>query len=82
MDRVIKTMRFPKYLMDEIELISSYKKINFTEFMTNAAQTYIREIKFAEAVNESAGAWSIGRHPELKNDTEDYIRKMRKGRKI
>ena len=82
MDRIIKTMRFPKYLMDEIELISAYKKINFTKFMTNAAQAYIKEIKFAEAVNESAGAWSASRHPELEKGTEDYIRKMRKGRKI
>ena len=82
MDRIIKTMRFPKYLMDEIELISTSKKINFTEFMTSAAQVYIREIKFAEAVNESAGAWSASRHPELEKGTENYIRKMRKGRKI
>ncbi|MCE5329129.1 hypothetical protein LLG07_02180 [bacterium] len=79
-DRVIKTMRFPKYLMGEIESISAYKKINFTEFMTNAAQAYIREIKFSEAINESAGAWSASSHPELEKGTEDYIRKMRKGR--
>jgi hypothetical protein len=82
MDRVIKTMRFPKYLMDEIDSISSYKKINFTEFMTNAAQTYIREIKFAEAIHESAGAWNESSHPELETGTEDYIRNMRKGRKF
>jgi hypothetical protein len=82
MNRVIKTMRFPKYLMDEIKLISTYKKINFTEFMTNAAQAYINEIKFAEAVNESAGAWNVSSHPDLEKGTEDYIIKIRKGRKI
>ena len=82
MDRVIKTMRFPKYLLDEIESISMYKKLNFTEFMTNAAQAYIKEIKFTEAVNESAGAWSTSSHPELEKGTEDYIRTIRKGRKF
>ena len=82
MDRVIKTMRFPRYLMEEIEIVSSCKKINFTEFMTNAAQAYLREIKFTEAVTESAGAWNINNHPELEKGTEDYIRQMRKGRKI
>lgn len=80
LERIIKTMRFPKKLIDEIDSASSEKKMNFTEFVTSAVKAYLREIKFTEAVNESAGLWNVGKHPELKEGTKEYIRKIRQGR--
>ena len=82
MSKIIKTIRFPKDLIDEINSISAAKKTNFTEFVKTALESYIRGLKFAEAVNESAGAWDHKNHPELKEGTENYIRKIRKGRKV
>ena len=82
MERIIKTLRFPKNLIEEIDSIAIAKKINFTEFVTTAVRSYIDQLKFSEAIGESAGAWSIKSHPELEDGTEKYIRKMRKGRKF
>lgn len=82
MERIVKTLRFPKNLIDEIDVISSEKKMNFTEFVTSAVEAYLRELKFAEAVCESSGSWDFQKHSELKEGTEKYIRKLRKGRKI
>ena len=82
MERIIKTLRFPKNLIDEIDVISLEKKINFTEFVTSAVEVYLRELKFAGAVSKSAGSWDFQKHLELKEGTEKYIRKLRKGREI
>ena len=82
MERIIKTLRFPKNLIDEIEEVSSEKKINFTEFVTGAVINYLREIRFTEAVSESAGSWDIKKHPELEKSTQHYVRNLRKGRKL
>ena len=82
MNKIVKTIRFPKDLINEINSISAAQKTNFTEFVKTAIESYIRGLKFTEAVNESAGAWDQNNHPELKEGTENYIRKMRKGRKV
>ena len=78
----MKTLRFPKNLIDEIDSISAAKKTNFTDFITTAVRSYIDQIKFSESVAESAGAWSVKNHPELLKGTEKYLREIRKGRKF
>jgi hypothetical protein len=80
MDRVIKTLRFPKNLLEEIKEILNKENINFTDFITIAAKSYLSSLKFTEAVKESAGAWDLKNHPELKDGSDSYMRKMRKGR--
>jgi len=82
LEKIVKTIRFPKNLINEVKEISSAKKMNFTEFVTGAVKNYLREIKFTEAVSESAGSWDLKGHTELKEGTEEYIRKLRKGRKV
>lgn len=82
MSKIVKTIRFSKDLINEIDSISTKQKTNFTEFVKTAIESYIRGLKFTDAVNESAGAWVYKNHPELKEGTEKYIRKVRKGRKV
>jgi len=82
MERIMKTLRFPKNLIDEIDSISAIKKTNFTDFITTAVRSYIDQLKFSESVAESAGAWSVKSHPELSDGTEKYLREIRKGRKF
>ncbi len=79
--KITKTMRLPEDLIREIKTISGARNENFTEFVQTAIETYIRGLRFAEAVSESAGAWDLNKHPELKQGSEKYIRKVRKGRK-
>ena len=81
MAKITKTIRFPEDLIREINNISSKRDENFTEFVQNAIKAYIRGLRFSNAVNESAGAWNLKNHPELKEGSEKYIRKIRKGRK-
>jgi metal-responsive CopG/Arc/MetJ family transcriptional regulator len=82
MERIMKTLRFPKNLIEEIDSISLIKKTSFTDFITTAVRSYIDQLKFTESVAESAGAWSVKNHPELSDGTEKYVRKMRKGRQF
>lgn len=81
MAKVTKTMRFPEDLVREIKNISAERDENFTEFVQSAIKAYIRGLRFSDAVNESAGAWDLNKHPELKEGSDKYIRKVRKGRK-
>ncbi len=80
MERVVKTLRFPKILLEEIDAVLSKDNMNFTDFITVAAKTYLRGLKFTEAVKESAGAWDLKNHPELKEGSGSYVRKIREGR--
>jgi len=79
--KITKTIRFPEDLIREIKTISAERDENFTEFVQSAIKAYIRGLRFIDAVNESAGAWDINNHPELKEGSEKYVRKVRKGRK-
>ncbi len=36
MERIVKTIRFPKKLIEEVNVVSSWKNMNFTDFVTDA----------------------------------------------
>jgi len=80
MERVVKTLRFPKDLLEEIDALLNKENMNFTDFITIAVKSHLMSLKFAEAVKESAGAWDLKNHPELKDGSKNYIRKIREGR--
>jgi len=80
MERIVKTLRFPKILLEEIDVVLNKDNMNFTDFITIAAKSYLRALKFTEAVKESAGAWDLKDHPELQEGSDNYIRKIREGR--
>ena len=80
MERIVKTLRFPKILLEEIDVVLNKDNMNFTDFITIAAKSYLRVLKFTEAVKESAGAWDLTKHPELKEGSDSYVRKIREGR--
>ncbi len=80
MERVVKTIRFPADVLQEIRPIMKKEKLNFTAFMIEAAKNYIRASKYKDGINNSFGAWSDDDHPELKNGADNYIRDLRKSR--
>ena len=82
MERIVKTIRFPKKLIEEVNQVSSWKNMNFTDFVTDAIKNYLREIRFTEAVSGSSGVWELQKHPELKDGTEEFIRRLRRGRDL
>ncbi len=79
---ILKSIRFPEDVLKEIRPVMNKKKINFTEFILQAVQAYIRAAHFTDKMNKSFGAWKSNVHSELKDGVDHYIRKMRKGRSI
>lgn len=80
MNSIIKTIRFSKDLLEDVGPIIKKYNLNFTQFILNSINSYIREINYTEGMNKSFGAWMKTTHPELKNGINNYVRKMRKGR--
>ncbi len=82
MSTIVKTLRFPEKIIDDIQPIITKKNINFTTFVMSAIESYIKSIQFTDSLNKSFGSWKNNEHTELNEGTETYIRKIRKGRKI
>ncbi len=82
MSTIVKTLRFPEKIIDDIQPIITKKHTNFTTFVMSAIESYIKSIQFTDSLNKSFGSWKNNEHAELNEGTETYIRKIRKGRKI
>ncbi|PKL90735.1 MAG: hypothetical protein CVV21_11320 [Candidatus Goldiibacteriota bacterium HGW-Goldbacteria-1] len=78
----LKALRLEKSVLDSLVPIIKRKKTNFSTIVTEAIENYIEAQHFSEDIEAGYGAWSDKKHPELKNGTDNYVRKMRKGRKI
>ncbi|MCK4761163.1 MAG: hypothetical protein KAW12_03120 [Candidatus Aminicenantes bacterium] len=82
MERVVKTIRFPGDVLEEMLPFMKKNNLNFTDFVMEAIKNYIRVLKYKEGIKSSSGAWKNGDHPELAEGVEDYVRKMREGRSV
>ena len=80
MKRIVKSIRFPDSILEEIRPVMKKGNLNFTEFIIESVKTYIRVQKQNEGITKSFGAWKTENHPELKKGTANYLRKIRKGR--
>ncbi|MCP5109004.1 MAG: hypothetical protein GY950_36815 [bacterium] len=80
MERVVKTIRFPADLLQEMRPIMKKEKMNFTALVIEAIRNYIRAAKYKDGINNSFGTWNDDEHQELKNGTDNYIRDLRKSR--
>lgn len=82
MERIVKTIRFPGDLLEQMRPFMNKKNLNFTNFVMEAIKNYIRVLKYREGIEKSFAAWKDGEHPELAEGVDDYIRKLRRGRSI
>lgn len=80
MERIVKTIRFPADVLQQMRPIMKQKKMNFTAFVIEAIKNYIRVLNYKDGINTSFRAWKDDEHPELKNGVDNYIREMRKPR--
>ncbi|MGA1826098.1 MAG: hypothetical protein ACMUIP_15690 [bacterium] len=80
MKSILKTIRLPEEIQEEIQPIMKKNKLNFTEFVIQAIKIYIKEVNYSENIKKSFNAWHNNPHPELENGIDNYIRKMREGR--
>ena len=64
-------------ILDEIDLIAGKRRRSF--FIEEATREKLEKEKFLKVLEETKGAWSDKRHPELKTskDMEQYIKEKR-----
>ena len=82
MERILKTIRFPGDILEEMRPFMKKNNLNFTNFVMEAIRNYIRVLKYKEGIKNSFGAWKNGEHPELAEGVDNYVRKMRTGRSL
>ncbi len=79
MKNSLKSVRLDDELLKKLKPIMKKKHINFSGAVSDALEEYVRSQEFIDTVEEVRGGWKKENHPET---TEEYIRKMRKGRKF
>lgn len=66
----------PKELVKDIDsLVGSRQRSNF---LTKAAQREVMRLRQIQALENAAGAWKDKDHPELKQGSAKWVRKMRR----
>lgn len=75
-DTVTRThVQLPASMIAEIdELVGPRKR---SHFLTQAANDALRRFRLIQTLEDSAGAWKDGDHPELQAGPEEYVRKLR-----
>lgn len=70
----------PEDLLDELK--KNIAKREQSKFVTEAVRKELKRLKFEKALESSFGAWKDKYHPDLKNGTEKYMRKLRKSTRM
>lgn len=65
-----------------VDLLAELKRMvgerEQSKVVTEALKKELKRIKLETAIQSSFGAWQNGKHPELKEGTSAYIRKIRR----
>ena len=65
----------PEELIREVDRLSGKRKRS--QFIAQAIKREIQRLNYIVAVKETAGAWKTKEHPELKDGSETWVRKLR-----
>ena len=65
----------PEELIREVDRLSGKRKRS--QFITQAIKREIQRLNYIMAVKETAGTWETEDHPELKDGSETWVRKLR-----
>lgn len=65
----------PEELIREVDRLSGKRKRS--QFITQAIKKEIQRLNYISAVRETAGIWKEEDHPELKDGSENWVRKLR-----
>lgn len=78
MKNSLKSVRLDDELIGRLKPVMKKKGLNFSNAVSEAIEQYVRAEEFSGVVEEARGAWSDkGR----KESTDEYINRLRKGRK-
>ena len=65
----------PEELIREVDRLSGKRKRS--QFIVRAIKKEIQRLNYISAVRETAGIWEEEDHPELKDGSENWVRKLR-----
>jgi hypothetical protein len=65
----------PEELIREVDRLSGKRKRS--QFIARAIKREIQRLNYIMAVRETAGAWEEKDHPELKDGSGNWVRKLR-----
>ena len=65
----------PEELIREVDRLSGKRKRS--QFIVQAIKKEIQRLNYISAVRETAGIWEEEDHPELKDGSESWVRKLR-----
>ena len=65
----------PEELIREVDRLSGKRKRS--QFIVRAIKKEIQRLNYVSAVRETPGAWETKEHPELKDGSESWVRKLR-----
>ena len=82
MERTMKTIRLPADILEQMRPLMIKNNLNFTNFVMEAIKNYICVLNYRDGVKTSFGAWKNSEHLELEEGVDNYIRKMREGRRF
>lgn len=66
----------PEDLLEELK--KTVSKRQQSKIVADALRRELKRIRLEKSLRESFGAWKDEDHPELKEGTEAYVRRMRK----
>jgi hypothetical protein len=70
----------PQDLLDELKMTVS--KRQQSKVVADALRKELKRLKLEKVLQTSFGAWKDKHHPELKEGTEAFVRKLRKSTRL
>jgi len=70
----------PEDLLEELK--KTVSKRQQSKVVADALRRELKRIRLEKSLKASFGAWKDEDHPELKEGTEDYVRRMRKSTRL
>lgn len=82
MGTIVRQANFtlPEDLLEELR--RTIPKGEHSKVVGEALRNELKRIKFQKVLQSSFGAWKAHRHPELSKDSRQFVRSLRKSRRL
>ncbi|MBI4687427.1 MAG: hypothetical protein HY756_06570 [Nitrospirae bacterium] len=82
MGTAVKQANFllPEDLIEDLR--KNISKRQQSKFVANALKKELQMLRLKNAIKESFGAWKDKEHPELKEGTDAFVRRLRKSSRL
>ena len=70
----------PEDLLEELKIVAS--KRQQSKVVADALRKELKRLRLEKVLNTSFGAWKNNDHPEFKEGTDAYVRRLRKSTRL